>query len=80
MFFWFPVVLRVCACACACMCVCVCVRVCACVHAHRMDKDGNVEISWEEWREYLLLQPHTSVQSIFQIWSHSTVRGASKLM
>ncbi len=40
---------------------------------HRMDKDGNVRISWEEWREYLLLQPHTSVSSIFKIWSHSTV-------
>lgn len=38
----------------------------------KMDKDGNVKISWEEWREFLLLQPHTSVQSIFRIWSHST--------
>ena len=37
----------------------------------RMDKDGNVLISWEEWRGYLLLQPHTSVQSIFE--SHATV-------
>lgn len=54
------------------MCVCWSpVSVCVC----RMDKDGNVEISWEEWREYLLLQPHTSVQSIFKIWSHSTVSG-----
>jgi solute carrier family 25 phosphate transporter 23/24/25/41 len=37
-----------------------------------MDKNGNVEISWEEWREHLLLQPHTSVKSIFNIMSHST--------
>ena len=63
------------------MCVCVYVHVCVCVYVCvcmcRMDKDGNVEISWEEWREYLLLQPHTSVHSIFRIWSHSTVRGHS---
>ena len=44
-----------------------------------MDKDGNVEISWEEWREHLLLQPHTSVKSIFNIMSHSTVSEVSWL-
>ena len=44
-----------------------------------MDKDGNVEISWEEWREHLLLQPHTNVQSIFKIMRHSTVSQSSLL-
>ena len=39
----------------------------------RMDKDGNVQISWEEWREFLLLQPNTTVPSIFKIWSRATV-------
>ena len=39
----------------------------------RMDKDGNIRISWEEWRDYLLLQPHTSMKSIFQIWKHASV-------
>ncbi len=42
--------------------------ICSCL---RMDKDGNVLISWEEWRGYLILQPHTSVQSIFE--NHATV-------
>ena len=41
----------------------------------RMDKDGNVRISWEEWRDYLLLQPHTNMKSIFQIWKHASVSG-----
>ena len=40
---------------------------------YRMDKDGNVAISWEEWRGYLILQPNTTVSSIFKIWSHATV-------
>ncbi|XP_064395552.1 mitochondrial adenyl nucleotide antiporter SLC25A24-like [Halichondria panicea] len=38
----------------------------------KMDKDGNVAISWEEWRGYLILQPNTTVSSIFKIWSHAT--------
>ena len=38
-----------------------------------MDKDGNVRVSWEEWRDFLLLQPHTSMKDIFRIWSHATV-------
>lgn len=39
---------------------------------HKMDKDGNVLITWEEWREYLILQPHTSVQSIFEYHASGT--------
>ena len=38
-----------------------------------MDQDGNVKISWEEWRDFLILQPNTNLKSIFNIWSHSTV-------
>eukprot|EP00731_Ephydatia_muelleri_P024676 Em0016g947a len=39
----------------------------------KMDKDGNVRISWEEWREFLLLQPDTNIKSIFKYWSHGSV-------
>ena len=39
-----------------------------------MDKDGTLTISWEEWREYLLLQPVETVREIFRIWRHATVR------
>ncbi len=38
-----------------------------------MDKDGNVKISWEEWRDFLILQPNTQLLSIFHTWSHATV-------
>jgi solute carrier family 25 phosphate transporter 23/24/25/41 len=37
-----------------------------------MDKDGTLTISWEEWREYLLLQPVETVREIFRIWRHAT--------
>jgi len=50
--------------------VCVCKQM-FCVYVCRMDRDGNVLITWEEWREYLMLQPHTSVESIFE--HHATV-------
>ena len=44
-----------------------------CAWLCRMDKDGNVRVSWEEWRDFLLLQSHTSMRDIFRIWSHATV-------
>ncbi|XP_062515568.1 calcium-binding mitochondrial carrier protein SCaMC-2-like [Corticium candelabrum] len=37
-----------------------------------MDKEGNLTISWDEWREYLLLQPVATVREIFRIWRHAT--------
>jgi solute carrier family 25 phosphate transporter 23/24/25/41 len=40
----------------------------------KIDSDGNLMITWDEWREFLLLQPHTTVKSILQYWSHATVR------
>jgi solute carrier family 25 phosphate transporter 23/24/25/41 len=38
----------------------------------KIDSDGNLMITWDEWREFLLLQPHTTVKSILQYWSHAT--------
>jgi hypothetical protein len=39
-----------------------------------MDKDGDVKINWEEWRDFLLLQPSTNWEDISKVWHHATVR------
>lgn len=46
----------------------------------KMDQDGNVKISWEEWRDFLILQPNTNLRFIFNIWSHSTFSNIGESM
>jgi solute carrier family 25 phosphate transporter 23/24/25/41 len=38
----------------------------------KMDKDGDVKINWEEWRDFLLLQPSTNWEDISKVWHHAT--------
>lgn len=39
----------------------------------RMDKDGSLEISFEEWRDFLLYCPFTDLHELIKYWRHSTV-------
>jgi len=44
----------------------------------RMDKDGSLNISFNEWRDFMLLAPSTDIHDLIKFWRHSTVsRGAS---
>lgn len=38
-----------------------------------MDSDKSLNISYDEWRDYLLLAPSTDLQDILKFWRHSTV-------
>ncbi|XP_019850971.1 PREDICTED: calcium-binding mitochondrial carrier protein SCaMC-3-like [Amphimedon queenslandica] len=38
----------------------------------KMDKDGDVKITWEEWRDFLLLHPNTNWKEISKVWRHAT--------
>ncbi len=36
--------------------------------------DGSLEISWEDWRDYLILSPHVdSLTDVLRYWRHATV-------
>ncbi|KAF2359649.1 Mitochondrial substrate/solute carrier [Trinorchestia longiramus] len=37
-----------------------------------MDKDGTLEISFDEWRDYLLFHPSANLQDIILYWRHAT--------
>ncbi|KAL5235675.1 hypothetical protein ACI65C_003085 [Semiaphis heraclei] len=39
----------------------------------RMDKDGSLEISFEEWRDFLLYCPFTDLHDLIKYWRHSTI-------
>ncbi|KAK3087277.1 hypothetical protein FSP39_003967 [Pinctada imbricata] len=39
----------------------------------RMDKDGTLKIDWNEWRDYLILTPTSSIKDILHYWRHSTI-------
>lgn len=39
----------------------------------RMDKDGSLNISYGEWRDFLLLAPSTDILGLIKFWRHSTV-------
>ncbi|XP_014665203.1 PREDICTED: calcium-binding mitochondrial carrier protein SCaMC-1-like [Priapulus caudatus] len=36
----------------------------------RMDKDGSLSIDWNEWRNYLFLNPSTDIHGIINFWRH----------
>ncbi|KAH7932029.1 hypothetical protein HPB51_029577 [Rhipicephalus microplus] len=38
----------------------------------RMDKDGSLTISFEEWRDYLLFHPSSEIHDIIHHWRHAT--------
>ncbi|CAN7993378.1 unnamed protein product [Ixodes hexagonus] len=38
----------------------------------RMDKDGSLSISFEEWRDYLLFHPSSEIHDIISHWRHAT--------
>ncbi|CAH1779376.1 unnamed protein product [Owenia fusiformis] len=37
----------------------------------RLDRDGNLKLSYEEWREFLQLYPHTDLEDIVKYWRAS---------
>lgn len=40
---------------------------------HRMDQDGSLNISYNEWRDFLLLAPSSDIHDLIKFWRHSTV-------
>uniref|UniRef100_T1GSZ2 EF-hand domain-containing protein n=1 Tax=Megaselia scalaris TaxID=36166 RepID=T1GSZ2_MEGSC len=38
----------------------------------RMDTDGSLSISYNEWRDFLLLAPSTDIHGLVKFWRHST--------
>lgn len=38
-----------------------------------MDQDGSLNISFDEWRDFLLLAPSTDIHDLIKFWRHSTV-------
>lgn len=38
-----------------------------------MDQDGSLNISFNEWRDFLLLAPGDNLHDIIKYWRHSTV-------
>nr|XP_029726534.1 calcium-binding mitochondrial carrier protein SCaMC-2 isoform X2 [Aedes albopictus] len=38
----------------------------------RMDKDGSLNIDYDEWRDYLLLAPSSDLHELVKYWRHST--------
>jgi len=39
----------------------------------RMDKDGTLKIDWNEWRNYLILTPSSSIHDVLRYWRHSSI-------
>lgn len=39
----------------------------------RMDTDGSLNISYDEWRDFLLLAPSSDLHELVKYWRHSTV-------
>jgi len=44
-----------------------------CVHLCRIDKADTLTITFDEWREFLLLHPSSSIHDIVHYWRHATV-------
>ncbi|XP_072756356.1 calcium-binding mitochondrial carrier protein SCaMC-2 isoform X1 [Anoplolepis gracilipes] len=38
----------------------------------RMDQDGSLKISYDEWRDFLLYAPSTNLRDIIEYWHHTT--------
>lgn len=37
-----------------------------------MDEDGSLKVSWDEWRNYLILHPSADLKDIYMYWRHAT--------
>ncbi|BES98738.1 Mitochondrial carrier protein [Nesidiocoris tenuis] len=37
-----------------------------------MGQDGSLEISFNEWRDFLLYAPYTNIHDLIRYWRHST--------
>lgn len=46
----------------------------------RMDRDGSLNISFDEWRDYLMYAPCTNIHELIKYWRHSTVSRTTTLM
>ncbi|XP_030081502.1 calcium-binding mitochondrial carrier protein SCaMC-3 isoform X2 [Drosophila hydei] len=46
----------------------------------RMDKDGSLNISFNEWRDFMLLAPSTDIHDLIKFWRHSTAGVHGSLM
>lgn len=44
-----------------------------------MDQDGSLKISFDEWRDFLLYAPSTTLLDIIEYWHHTTVSTAYNL-
>jgi len=40
----------------------------------KIKKDGSLSISFEEWRDYLILHPATEITELMNFWKHSVSR------
>ncbi len=38
-----------------------------------MNRDNSLDISYEEWRDFLLFHPSTELFDLIQSWRHNTV-------
>ncbi|CAB1344326.1 unnamed protein product, partial [Coregonus sp. 'balchen'] len=54
-------------------CVCTCRAVCHIFSLSlvSMDRDGNMTIDWDEWRDHFLFNPIHSLEDISRYWKHS---------
>lgn len=43
-----------------------------------MDQDGSLNISFDEWRDFLLLAPSHDIHQLIKYWRHSTVSRPKK--
>ena len=43
------------------------------VYNCRIDKDGNLMIDWNEWREHFSLQPFDTTDNLLVFWRNSVV-------
>ena len=39
----------------------------------RVDRNNTLVVTWDEWREFLLLHPSSNIHDIFIYWRHATV-------
>lgn len=42
-----------------------------------MDQDGSLNISFDEWRDFLLYAPSTTLRDIIEYWHHTTVSSSA---
>jgi hypothetical protein len=43
-----------------------------------MDQDGSLFISYNEWRDFLMLAPSNNIHDLIKYWRHSTVSLSKK--